>query len=71
MATLLRQYISFLLVADVNMHTCDGATALCEASKNGHRHVVAALLSSNADANKPTKAGLLPIHIAARYGHHE
>ena len=57
--------------ADINMQTCDGATALYEASKDGHREIVELLLSHNTDANKPTKTGLLPLHIAAQYGHHE
>lgn len=57
--------------ADVNMQTCDGSTALHEASKNGHREVVALLLTKNADANKPTNSGLLPLHVAAQHGHHE
>ena len=53
------------------MQTCDGVTALHEASKNGHEEVVAVLLTKNADANKPTNSGLLPLHVAAQYGHHE
>lgn len=57
--------------ADVNMQTCDGVTALHEASKNGHGDVVATLLAKHADANKPTDSGLLPLHLAAQYGHHE
>lgn len=58
--------------ADVNMQTCDGVTALHEASKNGHKEIVAVLLTKNADANKPTTtSGLLPLHFAAQYGHHE
>nr|XP_046164901.1 ankyrin repeat and SOCS box protein 2-like isoform X3 [Oncorhynchus gorbuscha] len=59
------------ICADINMQTCDGATALYEASKDGHREIVELLLSHNTDANKPTKTGLLPLHIAAQYGHHE
>lgn len=57
--------------ADVNMQTCDGVTALHEASKDGHKEIVAVLLNKNADANKPTYSGLLPLHVAAQYGHHE
>lgn len=57
--------------ADVNTQTCDGVTALYEASKNGHREAVAVLLSKNADANKATTSGLLPLHVAAQHGHHE
>lgn len=53
------------------MQTCDGVTALHEACKNGRKEIVAALLSKNADANKPTRTGLLPLHCAARYGHPE
>lgn len=62
----------FLFVgADVNMQTCDGVTALHEASRNGHKEIVAELLTKNADANKPSESGLLPLHVAAQYGHHE
>lgn len=53
------------------MQTCDGVTALHEASKNGHKEIIAVLLAKNADANKATSSGLLPLHIAAQYGHHE
>lgn len=62
---------SFFLGADVNMQTCEGVTALHEASRNGHKEIVASLLTKNADANKPTNSGLLPLHFAAQYGHHE
>lgn len=53
------------------MQTCDGLTALHEASKNGHGEIVAVLLSKNADANKSCNSGLLPLHIAAQHGHHK
>lgn len=53
------------------MQTCDGVTALHEACRNGNKEIVAALLSKNADANKPTGTGLLPLHFAAQYGHAE
>lgn len=53
------------------MQTCDGVTALHEASKNGHEEAAALLLAKNADANIPTNSGLLPLHFAAQYGHHE
>lgn len=53
------------------MQTCDGITALHEAAENGHKEVVNALLSKHADANKPANSGLLPLHFAAKYGHHE
>uniref|UniRef100_A0A3Q2Z7F6 Ankyrin repeat and SOCS box containing 2b n=1 Tax=Hippocampus comes TaxID=109280 RepID=A0A3Q2Z7F6_HIPCM len=59
------------LGADVNMQTCDGVTALHEASKNGHKEIVAVLLSKNADANKMATSGLLPLHVAAQHGHQE
>lgn len=55
----------------MNMQTCDGITALHEASKNGGKESVAVLLTKHADANKPDNSGLLPLHIAAQYGHHE
>ncbi len=54
--------------ADLNSQAADGATALYEACKNGHENIVKFLLSQNADANKPGKTGLLPIHIAAQRG---
>ena len=59
------------LGADVNMETCDGVTALHEASRHGHREVAAMLLQRNADANKPCGSGLLPLHTAAEHGHQE
>lgn len=62
--------LCFFLIsgADINSQAADGATALYEACKNGHVNVVEFLLSQNADANKPGKTGLLPIHIAAQRG---
>lgn len=54
--------------ADINSQATDGATALYEAAKNGHEEIVELLLSQNADANKPGKTGLLPLHIAAQRG---
>lgn len=63
--------VRFAAGADVNMQTCDGVTALHEASKNGHKEIVATLLTKHADANKPTDSGLLPLHLAAQNGHHE
>lgn len=57
--------------ADINSCAHDGATALYEACKNGHGDLVELLLSQRADANKPTKAGLMPIHIAAQRGYHK
>lgn len=54
--------------ADLNTQATDGATALYEAAKNGHMEIVDLLLSQNADANKPRKTGLLPLHIAAQRG---
>lgn len=55
--------------ADINTQAADGATALYEAAKNGHQQIVELLLSQNADANKPGKKGLLPIHIATQKGY--
>lgn len=57
--------------ADMNFQVSDGATALFEASKNGHGSVVKLLLAHKADANKPTKTKLLPLHAAAQHGHFE
>lgn len=68
---ILKSQPCFSAGADVNMQTCDGVTALHEASKNGHKESVALLLTKHADANKPTNSGLLPLHIAAQFGHHE
>ena len=59
------------LGADVNVETCDGVTALHEASRHGHREAAAMLLERNADANKPCGSGLLPLHTAAEHGHQE
>uniref|UniRef100_A0A3B3RI93 Ankyrin repeat and SOCS box containing 2a, tandem duplicate 1 n=1 Tax=Paramormyrops kingsleyae TaxID=1676925 RepID=A0A3B3RI93_9TELE len=58
----------FIAGADVNSQAADGATALYEASKNGHDDIVKILLSQNADANIAAKGGLLPLHIAAQRG---
>lgn len=57
--------------ADINRQAGDGATALYEACRNGHLDIVELLLSHNADANRPAKAGLLPLHVAAQQGHCE
>ncbi|XP_052351626.1 ankyrin repeat and SOCS box protein 2-like [Oncorhynchus keta] len=61
------------LFPQVLTSTCrrDSATALYEASKNCHWEIVELQFSPNTDANKPTKTGLLPLHVAAPYGHHE
>ncbi|XP_028293638.1 ankyrin repeat and SOCS box protein 2-like isoform X2 [Gouania willdenowi] len=63
--------LCYLIKKDVNIQTCDGFTALHEASRKGHRDIVSLLMSKNADANKPSSSGLLPLHLAAQYGHHE
>ncbi|KAM6954026.1 ankyrin repeat and SOCS box protein 2-like [Aplochiton taeniatus] len=54
--------------ADVNGQAEDGATPLYEACKHNHEATVETLLSLRADANRGTKTGLLPIHVAARRG---
>ena len=54
--------------ADVDSEAADGATALYEATKNGHHGIVELLLSQKADANKASRRGLLPLHIAAQRG---
>lgn len=55
--------------AGVNLQSCEGTTALSEACKHGHRDTVGFLLRHHADANKGSKTGLLPLHIAAQHGH--
>lgn len=64
-------WVNFSPGADVNTQANDSASALFEASKNGHTEVVEILLSKRADVNKSNKAGLLPIHVAAKNGHDE
>lgn len=54
--------------ADINSQAADGATALYEAAKNEHQGIVEFLISQRADANKPGKTGLLPLHVAAQTG---
>lgn len=54
--------------ADINSQAADGATALYEAAKNEHQDIVEFLISQKADANKPGKTGLLPLHVAAQTG---
>lgn len=54
--------------ADINSQAADGATALYEAAKNGHKDIVEFLVSQKADTNKSGKMGLLPLHVAAKTG---
>lgn len=54
--------------ADINSQAADGATALYEAAKNEHQDIVEFLISQKADANKPGKTGLLPLHVASQTG---
>lgn len=54
--------------ADINSQAADGATALYEAAKNEHQDIVEFLISQKADANKPGKTGLLPLHMASQTG---
>lgn len=61
--------VAYSLGGNINTQANDNATALFEASKNGHHEVVEILLKKRADVNKANKAGLLPIHIAAKNGH--
>lgn len=61
--------VIYSLGGNVNTQANDDATALFEASKNGHAEVVEILLSKRADVNKANKTGLLPIHVAAKNGH--
>lgn len=55
--------------ADINAQAGDGASPLYEACKNGHVSAVEALLALKADANRSTKAGLLPLHMAVQNNH--
>lgn len=55
--------------ADINGQAGDGASPLYEASKNGHVSAVEALLALKADANRSTKSGLLPLHVAVQNNH--
>lgn len=57
--------------ADINTQASDKASALYEASKNGHEKIVEFLLSQGADANKTNKDGFLPIHMASKKGYYE
>ncbi|KAK1793261.1 hypothetical protein P4O66_011648, partial [Electrophorus voltai] len=57
--------------AGVNLQSCEGTTALSEASKHGQRGMIELLLRHHADANKASKTGLLPLHIAAQHGQRE
>uniref|UniRef100_A0A670YBB4 Ankyrin repeat and SOCS box containing 2 n=1 Tax=Pseudonaja textilis TaxID=8673 RepID=A0A670YBB4_PSETE len=57
--------------ADINTQASDKASALYEASKNGHEKIVEFLLSQGADANKTNKDGFLPIHVASKKGYYE
>lgn len=67
-----KRFFFFILKgASVNLQSCEGSTALSEACKHGHRDTVGILLKHHADANKDCKSGLLPLHIAAQYGHEE
>lgn len=59
----------FLIGADVDVQSCEGNTALSEASKYGHLDTVDLLLKHHSDANKASNIGLLPLHIAAQHGH--
>lgn len=61
--------MTYSLGGNVNTQAGDDASALFEASKNGHAEVVEILLSKRADVNKANKTGLLPIHVAAKNGH--
>uniref|UniRef100_A0A670YDH6 Ankyrin repeat and SOCS box containing 2 n=1 Tax=Pseudonaja textilis TaxID=8673 RepID=A0A670YDH6_PSETE len=70
---LLRFYFTHLSFsgADINTQASDKASALYEASKNGHEKIVEFLLSQGADANKTNKDGFLPIHVASKKGYYE
>ena len=61
----------YIVGADINCQARKGETPLYEASKNGYKEVVELLLSHKADANRTTKSGLLPLHIAVQKGHFE
>lgn len=66
---ILKFHKPLFLGGDIDSHANDGATALYEASKNGHEDAVELLVSKKANMNKTTKAGLTSLHVAAKNGH--
>jgi len=52
----------------VNAQDAQGKTALHEAARWGHRHVVEYLLEQGAQLDLATAEGSTPLHLAARFG---
>lgn len=56
--------------SDVNApNTTDGRTALHAAALNGHKKLIAYLLTCGANPNAQDKEGNTPLHLAAMLGH--
>ncbi|XP_037420233.1 ankyrin-1-like isoform X1 [Triticum dicoccoides] len=56
---------------DINAGSKIGVTALAAAALDGKMDVVRYLLDNGADPNKKDDAGSVPLHCAAKFGHHE
>ncbi|VAI07724.1 unnamed protein product [Triticum turgidum subsp. durum] len=56
---------------DINAGSKIGGTALAAAALDGKMAVVRYLLDNGADPNKKDDAGSVPLHCAAKFGHHE
>ncbi|XP_020154995.1 uncharacterized protein [Aegilops tauschii subsp. strangulata] len=56
---------------DINAGSKIGVTALAAAALDGKMAVVRYLLDNGADPNKKDDAGSVPLHCAAKFGHHE
>ncbi|XP_044982194.1 ankyrin-3-like isoform X3 [Hordeum vulgare subsp. vulgare] len=56
---------------DINAGSQIGVTALAAAALDGKMDVVRYLLDNGADPNKKDDPGSVPLHCAAKFGHHE
>jgi ankyrin repeat protein len=56
--------------AEVNAVDEDGQTPAFRAAREGHHHIVEALVSAKADVNTTDKIGATPAHHAAGSGRH-
>ncbi|ELR21591.1 ankyrin repeat protein [Acanthamoeba castellanii str. Neff] len=52
----------------INAQDAQGKTALHEAARWGHRHVVEFLLEQGAQVDLATTEGSTPLHLASRFG---